>query len=128
MNNTRFLTLLSSFILVTLILVGCGGTAVEPTITPTIPPSPTPLSPEAILEITATSMDDLESCHFEMVVHMTNFSGGATVESPLFFSGDFKAPDHFQGELIMDMLGQSIEVEVIMIGEVFYITDPTSGD
>lgn len=128
MDRRRWLKRVIGFALITLILVGCGGPEIGPTATPTVPPSPTPHSPEAILEMTAISMDDLESYHFEMVVHMTIVSGGTTVESPLIFTGDFQAPDRFQGELTLDMLGQSIEVEIIIIGEMFYITDPTSGD
>lgn len=128
MNTRKTVKQVFGFTLIVLTLVGCGGPEIGPTTTPTVPPSPTPLSPEVILEMTAASMDDLESYHFEMVAHMTIVSGGATLESPLNFTGDFQVPDRFQGELTMDMLGQSIEVEIIIIGETFYITDPTSGD
>ncbi|UCF59665.1 MAG: LppX_LprAFG lipoprotein [Anaerolineaceae bacterium] len=160
MCETRFIKRLISFVLIALMMVGCGGAVVEPTVTPTIPPpptstitpsptptippSPTPtimpsvtptippspetLSPEAILEVAVTAMEELESFHFEMIIDMTVVSEGITIETPITFTGDFQAPDRLQGELTMQMLGLTIESEVIIIGEDVYIKDPESGE
>ena len=128
MNNRRFLKQVLGFSLVTLILVGCGGATVEPTATPTILPSPTPLSAKAILEMAVATMEELESYHFEMILQMTISSEGTTAEVPLTFIGDFKAPESLRGELTMEMLGLTIETEFISIGGIFYIKDPTSGE
>jgi hypothetical protein len=144
MNRGKWLKRVIGFALISLILVGCGGAAVEPTVTPTIqpsptptippsptptvPPTPTPLSPEEILEFGGAATEELDSYHFTMVINMTTKAGGTPMETPIIFTGDFKAPDRFQGELKMELGELSIETEVIMIGESFYIRDPTSGE
>lgn len=128
MNNRGALKQIIGFTLITLFLVGCGGITVEPTAKPTIPPSPTPLSPKAILESAVTAMEELESYHFEMVIRMTIVIEGADVETPLTLTGDFKAPDRLQGELTMDLLGQTIEMEIITIGGISYLKEPTSDE
>lgn len=101
---------------------------IMPSPTPTIPPSPAPLSPEAILEVAVAEMEELESYHYEMIINMTVVSEGVPVETPITFSGDFKAPDRLQGELTLEMFGLTIETEVIVIGENVYIKNPESGE
>ncbi|HEY42968.1 MAG TPA: LppX_LprAFG lipoprotein [Anaerolineae bacterium] len=108
--------------------MSCGGAAVDPTATPTVPPSPTPLSATAILENSIAAMEELESYHFEMVMQMTFDSQGTTMEVPMTFIGDFKMPDRLRGEMTMEMFGSTIETEVIIIGETSYVKDPSSGE
>jgi hypothetical protein len=129
MYNIRLLNRLISFALIALILVGCGGAAVEPTVSPTLPPKATPLSPVKILESSFTAMDELDSYHFAMITHQTVVSEGTTqTRSPLIFTGDFKAPDRFRGEMKLELVEFSLEIEIIMIGESIYIKESTSGE
>ncbi len=128
MNNKSYIKRLTVFTLTALMLVSCSGAAVEPTVTPTIPPSPTPLSAEEILEFAVTEMAELDTYHFTMVIHMTASSGGTTTETPIIFSGDFKTPDRIQGEMKIEMGEFSVETEIISIGETVYIKDPSSGE
>ena len=73
-------------------------------------------------------MGELESYHFEMLIQMTVETEGTTMETPVTFIGDFVAPDRFQGEVIMDMMGQTMTVQTIMIGETVYIRDAETSE
>jgi len=128
MNNRRSWKQMIVFTLITVMMVGCDGAVIEPTATPTVPPSPTPLSSVTILESALATMEEVESYHFEMVLQMVISSEGTTMEVPLTFIGYFKAPDRLRGELTMELLGQMMETELISIGEISYIKDPTSGE
>jgi hypothetical protein len=80
------------------------------------------------LEFSLAAMKEVESYHFEMILQMAISSEGTITEVPLTFIGDFKMPDRLRGEVTMEMFGQTIETELITIGETAYIKDPISGE
>lgn len=106
-------------------------TPVPPTATPTVKASTTPiplaLSPEAMLETALAAMAEVETYHFEMIMQISMTSGGITIDIPISYIGDAKAPDRQQGILNMEAFGISIEQEVIIIGETAYTKDPETG-
>jgi hypothetical protein len=99
-----------------------------PTSTPTLTPSPTPPSPQVLLEAAFDALEEVESWHLELEMQMTMEMEGLTLDIPFTFAGDFSAPDRMQGTLSTDFMGELLEVDMIVIGETSYVTDPETGE
>jgi len=94
----------------------------SPTITPTFP------EPEALFDIARERMGEVDTYHFEMMIEMTVKDGGMTMEVPFEIIGDIATPDHMSGVFIVKLMGISIEVGLVVIGERIYMTDPETGE
>ena len=100
-----------------LFVLACGG----PTATPTPPPA------ADILNAATAAMEKINSAHLDMTMAMTMTAQGMTLNIPMTLAGDMQNPDRFKGALSMSMMGQNINIEMIVIGEDTYVTDPTTG-
>jgi hypothetical protein len=99
-----------------------------PTSTPTLTPSPTPPSPQALLEAAFGALGEMASWHLDMEMQMTMEMQGLTLDIPLIFAADYQAPDRMQGTLSADLMGMALEMDMIVIGETAYVTDPETGE
>lgn len=61
-------------------------------------------------------------------MQMTVREGGYSVDVPLTLVGDFQAPDRMEGTITISMLGFTVEMEVISIGDAAYGTNPETGE
>jgi len=101
-----------------LVLLACGG----PTATPTPPPA------ADILNAATAAMEKLNSSHLDMTMAMTMTAQGMTLNIPITLAGDMQNPDRFKGKMQMSVMGQSMDVEMIVIGDTTYVTDPATGE
>jgi hypothetical protein len=99
-----------------------------PTSTPTLTPSPTPPSPQALLEEAFGILGEMESWHLDMDMQMTMEVEGLTLDIPLIFAADYQAPDRMQGTFSADLMGMALEMDVVVIGDTAYVTEPETGE
>jgi len=100
-----------------LFVLACGG----PTATPTPPPA------ADILNAATAAMEKINSAHLDMTMVMTMTAQGMTLNIPVTLVGDMQNPDRFKGSMSMEMMGQSVNVDMIVIGDQTYVTDPSTG-
>ena len=100
-----------------LLVIACGGAA----------PTPTPLAPADILKAASTAMEDVDSVHIDMTMQMTMTTQGMTLQIPLTLAGDMQNPDRFKGTMTMEMMGQSVVADMIVISPTTYISESTTG-
>ena len=88
------------------------------------PPSlPSSLSAAEVIDRCMQSMDAAESFHFKL----EHDGGGTPIALGLVMDeaeGDIARPDRLKVEVSATMMGLPIEVEVITVGSVIYITNP----
>lgn len=93
--------------------------------------TPTPVSalpsPVGILERSAAAMEAVDTYHFEMDMQMQVDSEGFRIAVPFTFVGDVRTPDRVHGYLSMTVFGETMESEVIAIGERAYEKDRFAG-
>jgi hypothetical protein len=70
----------------------------------------------------------MASWHLDMEMQMTMEMQGLTLDIPLIFAADYQAPDRMQGTLSADLMGMALEMDMIVIGETAYVTDPETGE
>ncbi len=120
-----------------------------PTPTPTPIPTPTPLPtatlapgeptptsvPGAVAEGTAgvlqAAFDAVAaepSFHFDMSAELSVDAEGTSLDIPLTLSGDFLAPDRFQGTMELKIFFFTIETEIVTIGDTTWTKDPETGE
>jgi len=100
-----------------LLVIACGGAA----------PTPTPPAAADILKAASTAMDGVDSVHIDMTMQMTMTTQGMTLQIPLTLVGDMKNPDRFKGTMKMEMMGQSVVADMIVISPTTYISESTTG-
>lgn len=103
-----------------LFVVACGDS--EPTATPTPPPA------ADILQAASTAMEEADSVHIDMTMQMTMTTQGMTLQIPLTLKGDMQNPDRFKGRMTMDMMGQSVIADMVVISPTTYISESTTGE
>lgn len=99
-------------VLAACLLSGCGKAS-----------SPSPLTAAEVIDRCMQSMDAAESFHFEL----EHDGGGTPIAMGLVMNeaeGDITRPDRLKAEISVTMMGLFIEVEVITVGSVVYITNP----
>jgi hypothetical protein len=101
-----------------LLVLACGGPA----------PTPTPQPPADILNAATAAMDKVDSVHIDMTLQMTMTAQGMTLNIPMTLAGDAQNPDRFKGTLTMEMMGQSIKADMIVISPTTYISESTTGE
>ncbi len=119
-------------ILFLLFLAGCGPQAQNtPTATPTPTPSPTPTPtplPSSVLEQSAQRMESLKSLAFslEHLEGVTTLIPGLAMRK---VDGRVALPDRFELTVDAEVTSFSafVRIEVIVIGDEGYMTDPLSG-
>jgi hypothetical protein len=109
---------------IALLVIACGG----PTATPVPTATPTPPPVEEILKGAATAMKEVDSVHIDMTMQMTMTTQGMTLQIPLTLVGDMQNPDRFKGTMAMDMMGQSIRADMVVISPTTYISESTTGE
>ena len=72
-------------------------------------------------------MQALESFHFDMDIDIKVSAQGVTLEVPMTFVGDFKAPDRIKGTTSVAVAFFTIETEMISIGDTSYTRDFETG-
>jgi hypothetical protein len=108
---------------IALLVIACGG----PTATPVPTATPTPPPVEEILKGAATAMEEVDSVHIDMTMQMTMTTQGMTLQIPLTLVGDMQNPDRFKGTMAMDMMGQSVRADMVVISPTTYISESTTG-
>jgi LppX_LprAFG lipoprotein len=110
---------LSVIVLVALALfvIACGGAA----------PTPTPPAPADIFKTASTAMKDVDSVHIDMTMQMTMTTQGMTLQIPLTLAGDVQNPGRFKGTMTMEMMGQSVRADMVVISPTTYISESTTG-
>ncbi|MBN1136183.1 MAG: LppX_LprAFG lipoprotein [Anaerolineae bacterium] len=101
-----------------LFVIACGGPE----------PTPTPPPPADILNAATAAMEKIDSAHLDMTMAMTMTAQGMTLNIPITMAGDMQNPDRFKGKMSMSMMGQSMNVDMVVIGDTTYVTDPTTGE
>jgi len=101
-----------------LFVLACGG----PTATPTPPPA------ADILNAATAAMEKVNSAHLDMTMAMTMTAQGMTLNIPVTLAGDMQNPDRFKGSMTMSMMGQELKIDMVVIGDTTYVTDPTTGE
>lgn len=140
--------LLSLSVLV-LFAVGCGPSEEEiatqtaaawtatPTITPIpsatptpLPPTvtPTPPPPETIIENAIAVWEQVKSYHFEISAQIDTILSGLMISTILEYSGDFQAPDRYQGTQHTEFFGIASDSEFVNIGKTSYTTNVETGE
>ncbi len=103
-----------------------AGTPPPPVTTPT--PSPTPLSAAAILQAALDAQAAAKTYRFavEGQYSIVAQALGLDLTIPYTFAGDYQAPDRLQGQMSITTLGFSQGVDVITIGDTYYVKSPDS--
>jgi hypothetical protein len=101
-----------------LFVIACGG----PAATPTPPPA------ADILNAATVAMDKVDSVHIDMTMQMTMTAQGMTLNIPMTLKGDMQNPDRFKGTLTMDMMGQSVKADMVVISPTTYISESTTAE
>ena len=92
--------------------------------TPTNSPTPEPLSAEDLLRNAISLQEEAEFYHFEMEMDISRELENVEMK----FSGDFAIPEKKGGLFTLKFGGLTAEMEMIISGTDFYITDPASGE
>jgi WD40 repeat protein len=139
--NAKRLALAAAGLALALLLVtACRVPALTPTptATATLTPSPTstptstptPQSAQEILAAAIEAVQEAGSYHFDMTMQMNagTVDGSLTMKIPMTFAGDFQQPDRMKATMTMEMLGQSIEMDMVTIGGTSYYRESTTGE
>ena len=134
-SNSRLITGSLALLAVVLVLFFWGCVLMEPTATPTPTPTatptpsptPTPIPPEVILVRSGEALAGLTSFHFRL-----KHSEGAGIGGPggilvTTVEGDVVRPDRMRATLEGTAFGSFVRLEVVIIGETTYMTDPLIG-
>lgn len=111
-SRSRIAIVIVSIALAASLLSACGKAA---------PPSP--LAASQVIDRCMQSMDAANSFHFEI----EHDGGGTPIAMGLVMNeaeGDIARPDRLKAKISATMMGLFIEVEVITVGSVIYITNP----
>jgi len=100
-----------------LLVIACGAA-----------PTPTPPPAADILNAATAAMENLDSAHLDMTMAMTMTAQGMTLNIPITMAGDMQNPDRFKGTLAMEMMGQSIKADMVVISPTTYISESTTGE
>ncbi len=106
------------FVALALLVLACGG----PEATPTPPPA------ADILTAATAAMEKVDSAHIDMTMQMTMTAQGMTLNIPITLKGDVQNPDRFKGTMSMDMMGQSVVADMVVISPTTYISESTTGE
>ncbi len=106
------------------------NTPLPPTSTPRPTPTPTQILPsaESILEASSDALEEAGSWHMEADITMEMAIQGLSLDVPLAMTMDYQAPDRAHATVSAELLGMSLEMETIIIGDTIYATDPTTGE
>jgi hypothetical protein len=99
-----------------LIVIACGAT-----------PTPTPPPAADILNAATAAMENLDSAHLDMTMAMTMTAQGMTLNIPITMAGDMQNPDRFKGTMAMEAMGQSLNMDIVVISNTTYISESTTG-
>jgi DNA-binding beta-propeller fold protein YncE/tetratricopeptide (TPR) repeat protein len=109
-----------------------------PTATVTLPPTPTPtptptppaLSAQEILEAATKAMEEAGSYHFDLTMQMNaaTVDGSLTMKIPMALAGDVREPGRMKATMKMELLGQSLDMDMIIIGDTTYYREATTGE
>ncbi len=100
----------------------------RPTATPTPTPTPTPPSPQELLKSYSAAAQKVDTYHFDMDALMHVVLEGATMDAPFTVVGDYQAPDRMQMKMSMSVLGTTLDIDAVRIGETNYVTNPATGE
>jgi len=96
--------------------------------TPTPTPTPTPPAPDALLESSSAALREAGSFHFDFDMQMSLEFEAVSMDVPLVFTGDFQQPDSMQAKMTMSVMGMTLDVDMIKVGETTYVTNPMTGE
>jgi hypothetical protein len=101
-----------------------------PTPQPTDTPTPQPAAPEAetIMTDAQEAMAQVESFHMDMEMSASISQEGVSMEIPISFAADVEKSGNMQGTMSISFMGMSIDLEMISVDGVTYMTDPTTGE
>ena len=132
----KLVLLLALLVVSAISVLGCGGSEPAPTAaplspadlppSPTVTPTPTPISPQALLDGSSRVMEALESFHFRL-----HHESGSTKLLPSLLmdeaEGDVVRPDGISVEFSGSFGRFAIESGLITLGDDSYMTNPLSG-
>ncbi len=117
-RQSKILTLLLSFITLVVMVIGCAG--------PAETPAETPLTALEIIDKSSQKLQGINSFHFVL----EHVGGGTPIAMGLKMNeavGDVAKPDRLKMTASGTMAGMFLEVEIISVGEVTYMTNPLTG-
>ena len=79
---------------------------------------------ELVLANSAEAMSRVESFAFEVTGHLLVDSADSEIQIPITYSGVSTAPDRSQGSLVLNVFFFSLQIDVIMIGDRVWTTNP----
>ena len=77
-----------------------------------------------MLANSAEAMSQVESFAFEVTGHLLVDSADSEIQIPITYSGVSAAPDRSQGSLVLNVFFFSLQIDVIMIGDRVWTTNP----
>ena len=117
-RQSRILTLLLSFTILIAMVSGCTGPAATPT--------ETPLTALEIIDKSSEKIQGISSFHFVL----EQVGGGTPVAVGLEMNkavGDVARPDNLKMTISGTAVGMFLEVQIVSVGEVMYMTNPLTG-
>ncbi len=115
-RQSKILTLTLSSIILVAMAIGCAKPAI----------TPTPLTALEIIDKSSEKIQGINSFHFVL----DQVGGGTPIGMGLEMNkavGDVARPDRLKTTISGTMAGMFIEVQLISVGEVTYITNPLTG-
>jgi hypothetical protein len=109
-----------------LMLAGCGGQPAAPTPTITAP-SPTP-TVEDLLERASVRIAETPAVHYELEIAGDTFLDTTGTIRLLDAKGDLQRPDRVYSSFRAEVLGRTITLQLITVGENSWTTDILSGE
>lgn len=110
-----------------LLLAACGSTEAAPTPTPVPTPTPTPkaLSPEEIIDLSTQASRDTPM-HMVMDMQMNMKVAEQDVAFAMNMDMDVNSKEEAQMTMTMDVLGQTVTMETVIVGGKVYLKQPGS--
>ena len=87
-----------------------------------------PLPPaQIILQRAFEALAGLDSWHLEVDMPLTVKCRGLSIEAPIRYTGDFRGPNRMEGELSLQLLGLTVEKEMVFETQTMMVSQAAGG-
>lgn len=113
-------------LLILVVLTACGGQP-TPDPTSTVVPTPTP-TVARLLERASVRLADTSAVHYDLAITGDTFLDTTNTIRLLDAQGDLQRPDRVYSSFRAEVLGQTITLQLITVGDDSWTTDIVSGE